>query len=124
MKILPDPADGQHDLFDGGRRIGPGKSERFVLKNLVPGRAAHVLVRTAPDREAHVMLRVGGQPLVELVMDRAEGWAEAVAPVPPERLTGPEMAVEMFNQGPGDFVDYHAWVTQSARLGSQPEVAR
>jgi hypothetical protein len=111
MKILPDPADGRRDMFDGGRRIAAGKSERFVVRNLTPNAAAHLIIRSAPDAIARVFVRVGGTPVVELELERANGWVEGEAVLPAERVTA-ETTIEMWNQGPGDFVDYHAWVTQ------------
>lgn len=114
MKILPDPADGTKDLFDGGRRIAAGRSERFVLGHLAKGKPAHVIVRTANDKETRVLVRVDGAPLVELVIGRAEGWAETTLDVPGARVAGDSISVELANEGPGDFVDYHVWATQAA----------
>jgi hypothetical protein len=111
MKILADPADGRRDMFDGGRRIAAGKSERFVLRNLTPGKPAHLIVRSAPDAVARVFVRVFGKAIVELELERANGWVEGEVAIPADRV-GAEIAIEMWNQGPGDFVDYHTWVTQ------------
>jgi hypothetical protein len=111
MKILPDPADGRRDMFDGGRRIAAGKSERFVVRNLTPNMPAHLLLRSAPDAIARVFVRVSGTPVVELELERANGWVEGEAVLPAERVNA-ETTIEIWNQGPGDFVDYHAWVTQ------------
>jgi len=111
MKILADPADARRDVFDGGRRIGGGKKELFVLRGLTPGKRAHLILRSAPDAATHVIVRANGAPIVELSLEPADGWVEGVATLPPDRVTA-VTEMEIANQGPGDFVDYHAWVTQ------------
>lgn len=111
MKILPDPADDKADMFDAGRRIAAGKSERFTLSHLTAGKPSHLVVRSAPDAAAHVFVRIAGKPVVELTCEAGSSWVEAVADID-AAFVGEEMQVELWNQGPGDFVDYHVWVTQ------------
>lgn len=111
MKILPDPADETRDMFDGGRRIAPGRAERFVMRHLTPGRAAHLIVRSAPDGSAHVRLRVRGADVAKLQLSAVEGWVDKITEIPGDVVTR-ELEIEMANDGPNDFVDYHAWITQ------------
>ncbi len=111
MKILPDPQEASADMFDGGRRIGKGRSERFVLRGLARGRAAHLVVRSAPDGRASVRVRTGGEEVDRIVFERTEGWVEKEATVPTEKVTA-DLEVELANDGPDDFIDYHVWVTQ------------
>ena len=111
MKILPDPADGARDMFDGGRRIAPGRSERFTLTRLTVGRAAHLVVRSAPDGKAHVRMRVAGADVGQLDFEPTDAWVERVAEIPAALVTS-SLEIEMANDGPNDFIDYHAWLTQ------------
>jgi hypothetical protein len=111
MKILSDPADVRLDLFDGGRRIAAGRAERYVLKNLTPGKPARLVVRSAPDAVAHAVVRVAGASLGAFDMAPTEGWVEQQIVIPGDKVTS-EMAFEITNDGPGDFVDYHTWIVQ------------
>ncbi|MEO8876128.1 MAG: hypothetical protein ABI461_11115 [Polyangiaceae bacterium] len=111
MKILPDPSDEKTDMFDAGRRIAPGRAERFKLRNLKPNHAAHLLIRSAPETPSNVFVRINGAPLVQLSFEKGVSWVEAVATLP-ENTVGETIDVELWNQGPADFVDYHVWVTQ------------
>ncbi|HEY8076823.1 MAG TPA: hypothetical protein VIF62_22005 [Labilithrix sp.] len=112
MRILPDPADPVHGLLDGGRRIAVGRGEHFVLSGVEGGvRPAHIVVRTAPENRTRVSVRVQGAEVGALDLDRGSGWLEAVVRIPPERVLA-GATVELVNEGPGDFVDFHVWVTQ------------
>ncbi|MEO7113065.1 MAG: hypothetical protein ABI183_21685, partial [Polyangiaceae bacterium] len=111
MKILPDPSNDALDMFDAGRRIAPGKTERFTLRNLVPGKAAHLLIRSAPETPSNVFVHVGGNATVQLAFEKGSAWVEAVAPLTADSVRE-SVDIELWNQGPTDFVDYHVWVTQ------------
>ena len=39
------------------------------------------------------------------------GWEESVFELPGELVRG-SIRVSLTNEGPGDFVDYHVWITQ------------
>ncbi len=111
MKILPDPMDPGEDMFDGGRRIGKGRRERFVVRGASRGRVAHLVIRSAPDGRATVHVRVGGEEVDHVDFERTEGWVEKEAKIPAEKVTA-DLDVELANDGPDDFIDYHVWVTQ------------
>ena len=111
MKILPDPSEPTDDMFDGGRRIAKGRSERFTIRGLTRGRAAHLVVRSAPDGHATVHVRAEGREVDRVAFEPIEGWVEKVATVPADRVEG-EIAIELANEGPDDFIDYHVWATQ------------
>ena len=111
MKILPDPMEPAEDMFDGGRRIGKGKSERFVVRGLTRGHAAHLVLRSAPDGHASMRVKVKGHEVDRVAMDPTEGWVEKWATLPKEDVDE-ELEIELANDGPDDFIDYHAWVTQ------------
>lgn len=85
--------------------------ERFKLHNLTGNKTAHLLIRTAPETASNVFVRVGGTPIVQLSFEKGVSWVEAVAAIPGE-IVGETVDVELWNQGPADFVDYHVWVTQ------------
>ncbi len=111
MRVLPDPIDAQHDMFDGGRRIAVGKGESWIARGQTPGAAAHLVVRTAPESATHVRVRIDGDDAGVITLDRTLGWVEAAIAIPPERVKL-QMRIELVNDGPGDFVDYHEWLTQ------------
>ncbi len=111
MKILPDTRDPLQDMWDGGRRIGAGREERFVLRGLDPGRAAHLVVRSAPSAHAAVRVLVDKVEVDTIVLEPKEGWVERAAAIPSQVVKG-QIEIELFDDGPGEFVDYHAWVTQ------------
>ncbi len=113
MRILPDPSNPSRGIFDGGRRIAVGRGEHFVLGNVEGGvRPAHLVVRTAPESKTRVRVTVGGAEVGALDLDRSgDGWVLGVVRIPPERVVAGAI-VELVNEGPGDFVDFHEWVTQ------------
>lgn len=111
MRILPDPADAQKDLFDGGRRIAVGKHESFEAKGLVLGKRAVLVVRVAPENTTHVRVRIDGADAGTITLERGAGWEEKPFELP-EGLVTDRMRVELGNEGPGDFVDFHAWILQ------------
>lgn len=111
MRILPNPVDPNHDMFDGGRRIAVGRSESFFARDLVLGKPFHLVVRTAQESKTRVRVRVDGIDATTLDLDRTGGWEETAAEIPGERVHA-AVRIELVNEGPGDFVDFHAWVTQ------------
>jgi hypothetical protein len=111
MKILPDPADDRRDMLDGGRLVRRGNKERMRLGGLDPGRPAWLVLRSAPARPADLVVRVGGRSIDTVHWTPIEGWAEQKVQIPGDQVTS-DITVELFNQGPQDFVDYHVWVAQ------------
>lgn len=111
MKILPDPASPERDLFDAGRRIAGGQRERFVTVGVTPGRPARLLLRTAPEADTRIRIRVNGVEVGTTPLAAAESWVEPAFPLP-EGMVTTEMSLEIVNDGPGDLVDHHVWITQ------------
>lgn len=112
MKILPDPWNERRDMFDGGRRIGAGKSERFMIRRAILGRKGTLLFRTAPDGKSKMRVVLDGQELASESFVPHNGWVERLVEVPKERVRGENLTVEVFSEGPGDWVDYHVWFAQ------------
>jgi len=111
MRILPDPEDGRRDMFDGGRRIAVGRSEHFTLRGVAKGMRGHLVVRTAQEKDTRVRVRVDGVDVGILDLVRTGGWNETPFEVPAD-VMGPSRRVSLTNEGPGDFVDFHVWITQ------------
>ena len=111
MRVLPDPAEPRRDMFDGGRRIAVGKSESWLAIGGVANAPAHLVVRVAPESTTRVHVRINGATVGYLDLERAAGWVEIPIDIPPDRVWG-AMRVELTNEGPGDFVDFHEWLTQ------------
>ena len=112
MRILPDPANADRDMFDAGRRIAAGKSESFDARGLVLGKRIHLVVRTAQEAATKVRVRVDGRDVGTMALERTNGWEETALEIAGDHVPGGKLRVELTNEGPGDFIDYHAWITQ------------
>jgi hypothetical protein len=107
-KVLPEPTDPRQELFDAGRRIPPGRSEKFRLK-LVPGKSARLIARTAPEHDGDVLVTVDGLEIGIWHFLRAEGWRESSVDLPRARAT-----VEVrLTPSSSDWVDHHVWAVQT-----------
>ncbi|HSO35369.1 MAG TPA: hypothetical protein VLT33_22725 [Labilithrix sp.] len=111
MRILPDPADPKRDMFDAGRRIAVTRRERFTARGLTPGMPAHLVVRVAPESKTRIRVRIDGRDAGAFELERTNGWLEVPLAIGGALVTE-EMHVELTNDGPGDFVDFHEWLTQ------------
>lgn len=112
MRVLPDPSDRRRDMFDAGRRIAVGRREWFDARGLTPGKGAHLVIRTAQESATRVRIRVDDHDLGVVALERTGGWEETGVSIQGEHLGRGEIHVELTNEGPGDFVDYHLWLTQ------------
>ncbi len=112
MRVLPDPADARRDLFDGGRRIAVGKRESFDARGLIVGKRIHLVVRTAQEAATKVRVLVEGRDAGTIDLERTNGWEETGHLIADEFITRPNVRIELINEGPGDFLDYHLWITQ------------
>ncbi len=111
MKILPDPNEPDKDMFDGGREVWEGKAEHFELRNLVPGRDAHLVIRSAPEHEATVRVLVDGAEITRSRFVPAGGFVERPLRIPGSAVRE-HITVTVENDGPGMFTDYHVYITQ------------
>ena len=111
LKILPDPLVPTRDVMDGGRELRPGAKESMTLGGLAAGQAVTLLLRAAPVDASTVHVRINGRELPPLTLHHEDRWIEPALVVPGDQV-GTTMAVEIANDGPGDFVDYHVWAAQ------------
>jgi len=81
------------------------------LGKLEPNRIAHLVVRSAPEKRTSVRVVVDGSEIARVPFVASEAWVEKVIEVPAPRVRG-SIDVTFANDGPGDFLDYHVWVTQ------------
>lgn len=112
MRILPDPADPHRDMFDAGRRIAVTKRESFDARGLILGKRVHLVVRTAQEARTVVHVRVDGLDAGDIALERTNGWEETGFLIDEGLVRSGSIRIELTNMGPGDFLDYHAWVTQ------------
>ncbi|MBX3215958.1 MAG: hypothetical protein KF850_28215 [Labilithrix sp.] len=112
MRILPDPADPQRDMFDSGRRIAVGKRESFDARGLIIGKRVHLVVRTAQEAATTVRVRVDGRDAGTIALQRTDGWEETGYLIDDAFIGRANVRIELTNEGPGDFLDYHVWITQ------------
>ncbi len=112
MRVLPDPADPRRDMFDAGRRIAPGKRSSFDARGLVPGKRIRLVVRVAQEAATKVRVRVNGRDAGEIELERVDGWEEAALVIDEELVDSSRLRIELTNEGPGDFLHYHAWIVQ------------
>jgi hypothetical protein len=111
MKILPDPVDDTSDMLDGGRIVRAGNRERMRIGKLLARRPAWIIVRSAPVNATDLVVRVDEHDVDTIHWTAGQGWVEASVEIPEDRVA-PELRVELVNQGPEEFFDYHVWVVQ------------
>jgi hypothetical protein len=111
MRVLPDPIEPLKDMFDGGRRIALDRSESFDVRGLVLGRSARLIVRTAQENETRVRVRIDGADAGTFELTPNGGWEDHALTLHGAQVRG-SMRLSLTNEGPGDFVDYHVWITQ------------
>lgn len=68
-------------------------------------------MRSAPEADAKVRVKVGGVDVGVIALTRTGGWVEPAVALPAS-ATEPGAIVELANEGPADFVDFHMWITQ------------
>ena len=108
----PRRAEPDNSDLGAGRRIAVGKHESFDARGLVLGKRFHLVIRTAQEAKTRVRVRVGGKDAGTIDLARIDGWEEVSHLITDDLVTGPDLRIELANEGPGDFLDYHAWITQ------------
>ena len=97
MKLLQHPLRPSSDLWDAGRVVPPGTTERFRLRG-VRGKSA-LIVRVAPFERTAFDVRVNGDPIGKLELYPSDGWRELRLELG-SRLQGSEQLELTF--GPSD----------------------
>jgi hypothetical protein len=105
-RVLDDPRSPSADLFDAGRLVPAGTTER--AKILVPRAGGQLVVRVAPTRPTRVAVTLDGQSLGELDLPAAStSWLEPSIALPPSARGLGELGLTPLD---GESVHYHWWV--------------
>jgi len=110
MKLLPNPAQPERDLFDAGRIVLAGASERFELAGFERGKPVRLVFRLAPAQAAVLKLRVNGQAAGEIQLEHSDGWIEPSSTLPASQVE-PRFEVEL-SSAQGGHIVYHLWAIQ------------
>ncbi len=111
LKVLPDILVPSRDVLDGGRTLKPKTRETMRLGHLTPAGGAVLILRAAPVDAATLYVKVNGETLPPLTVHHEDGWIEPTLRIPQD-LVRETLDVEIRNDGPGDFVDFHVWVAE------------
>lgn len=113
MKILPHPADPRRDLWDAGRVIAPGLSERFELKEVDPRRPFRLVVRVAPSGPLHIPVTIQGRSVGAFSAEAYDGWQELELKVPALSETeAPRKLEVVLEPSSTERIIYHLWALQ------------
>jgi hypothetical protein len=119
FRVLPDLADPRRDLFDAGREIPGGQSERARMK--MPSNGGRLIVRTASTHGAKIDVRIAGKSVGTLSLDERHkadprhdppipatdrGWSELAIDLPP----GLPPTVELELASIDGWADHHVWI--------------
>jgi hypothetical protein len=105
-RVLADPSDAKRDLFDAGRLVPPGLTERFRM--LAPTRGGALRARTVASRAARVEVRIQGKPMGALAIAAVDGWQEVELDLPP----GLPRTVEVELSASDEWVNHHLWTVE------------
>jgi hypothetical protein len=109
LKLLPNPARPERDLFDAGRHTPEGSHEYFTLRGLRAGHSVKLVVRAAPVADLSIPVLVDGKPRGVLELRRSDGWIEiSLGLGKAERST---LDVEL--GASRERVLYHLWAVES-----------
>jgi hypothetical protein len=106
LKLLPNPARPERDVYDAGRHAPEGTRERFTLRGVDAGRSLKLIVRAAPVADVSVPVSIDGKPAGTLELRRSDGWLEVPLDVPAPN--GSKLDVEL--GASRERVLYHLWV--------------
>jgi hypothetical protein len=105
-RVLDDPRERAADLFDAGRIVPPGATERATM--FAPGSPARLIVRFAPTRPTRVAVTVDGKSIGEIKVEPgATQWLEQGLPLPDELRGRFELGL---NAVDAESISYHVWV--------------
>jgi hypothetical protein len=105
FRVLPHPRLPGRDLFDAGRHIPEGQSERATL--IGDGSPARLVLRSVGDHATTAEVLVDGLAVGQLVVPESKGWVEVSLDLP-ARPPGP-FSLEL-RPGRGGLWDAHVWL--------------
>jgi hypothetical protein len=113
MKILPHPADPRRDLWDAGRVIAPGLTERFELQGVDPRRSFRLVARVAPSGPLRIGVTVAGRAVGAFNAEAADAWQELELTVPAlsEQAASDKIEV-VLEASQMERIVYHLWALQ------------
>jgi len=82
MKLLPNPARPNEDLWDAARIVPPGVSESFRLQHLAPDKPLVLVLRSAPTAKAEFDVLSSGKALAHVKLTPKDGWLETRVTLP------------------------------------------
>ncbi|UQA63667.1 hypothetical protein E8A73_015930 [Polyangium aurulentum] len=116
FRVLPEPGQRIRELFDAGRVIPSGASEKAVMR--APRGPARLVVRTVASRPAAAEVRADGRLLGRIVARPESTWIEPTFDLPadlPERFTLTLTAVD------GEWMSYHVWILEGGAGSSMAQ---
>jgi hypothetical protein len=105
FRVLGDVIDRRRDLFDAGRLIPPGRSERAHVR--LPERGGRLVVRTAVSRKSSVRVSINGTPIGMLELEPSTGWIEPSMTLPAGLGHEGELSIIPVDQ---EWLDCHVWI--------------
>ena len=76
LKLLPNLAAPERDVYDAGRHTPEGTREHFTLRGIEPGLPLRLIVRAAPVADVSIPVSIDGKPAGTLELSRSDGWIE------------------------------------------------
>jgi hypothetical protein len=106
MKLLPSLAKPERDLWDAGRIVAGGASEKFVLRGFAAERAVRLVLRIAPPRNGAIDVYVDEALIATVSHAASDGWLEPTVLIPPARVR-PNLSVRLTSSS--ERVIHHVW---------------
>ena len=114
----------QYDIVDAGRRIDG--EESFILRGLLPGHEAYLILRTCDDRGEHesffyrMEIFVDGRYIGNHSIQGAPwNWYDSVFTVPASAVQNKSIQIRIRNLGSTDspyYSSYYYWIAQGGRM--------
>jgi hypothetical protein len=110
LRVLGDVLPPHHDLFDAGRVIPEGETERARVR--APRGGGRLVVRTAVGHPGEVEVRIDGRPVGRIPLVPSKGWSEPFIALP----AGLPAEVELtLTPTSGEWIDCHVWILERER---------
>jgi hypothetical protein len=109
FRVLGDVAQPKRDLFDAGRVIPAGETERARVR--APSGEGRLLVRTAVGHAGEVEVRIDGRPIGRLALRPSKGWTEPSIPLPAGLPAEVDLALSPIDT---EWLDCHVWILERA----------